>query len=396
MTTHTTVRSWAAIGVGVFFTLVTAWVLLEDVYHGAPINSKHVMTAAVLAGTIFFGHALWCELRSWRLGNVFGCAVLFLAGTCTCVIMSAGRNAEVTITKASDANKNNGDRKRLERNLIEAKAAYSDAVDGNVPGLKEAKGRYQAALSAEALECATGVGPACLAKRNITAQTRKDVEDSEQNRRILVELRRSDVETAEAALRGAPAEKVANADIKAAAGLISKVPYVTADAGTLEALLLLFFPFSQALFCEIAAIVGYSIGLGHVARQLPKVPDFPRLPSPTVTEAVTVPVTAQTTVANGVSVVADPVSVVSPVSPSIRQPKPKRRRPTDVQLMHAAIEDLGGVVDSQNTLAAYWSISKGEVAKRVDACGDFLKIRRVGRCHEIRINDAFEYVDNYI
>lgn len=374
MTTHTMVRSWTAIGVGVFFTLVTGWVLLEDVWHGAPVTSKHVMTAAVLAGTIFFGHALWLELRAWRLFNAFGCVALFLAGTCTCVIMSAGRNAEVSVTKASDANRVNGDRQRFQRNLTEAKTAYSDAVDGNVPGLKEAKGRYQAALSAEALECGTGVGPACLAKRSVTAQTRKDVEDSEQNRRILVELRRADMETAEAALRGAPAEKVANADIKAAAGLLSKVPYVTADAVTLEALLLLFFPFLQALFCEIAAIVGYSMGLGHVVRQLPQA------------------------VAS-----APPIMLPAPVSANVsghtgavfsfqQQPKPseayiraKREKPTDLQMVLTALERAGRPL-SNDELAAELLVTKGESSKRVKACGEAVSIRRNGRCYAISPN----------
>jgi hypothetical protein len=35
----------------------------------------------------------------------------------------------------------------------------------------------------------------------------------------------------------------------------------------IEALLLLAYPFLQVLFCEIGAIVGYAIGLGHTVRQ---------------------------------------------------------------------------------------------------------------------------------
>ena len=66
---YTTVRSPSAILVGAFFTLVTAYVLLEDVFrHGAPLTNKHVMTLVVLAGTVYFGHRLHIELRAWRLG----------------------------------------------------------------------------------------------------------------------------------------------------------------------------------------------------------------------------------------------------------------------------------------------------------------------------------------
>lgn len=397
MVTTTSVRSRSAIGVGVFFTLVTCYVLMEDVlWHGAPLTTKHVMTLAVLAGTIYFGHRWWIEVTSYRLGTAMGCTALFLVGTATCVIMSAGRNAEVSITKAADANSVNTDRKRLERNMAEAKGAYQDALNGNDPSLKEAKARYQAALEAEASECGSGAGPRCIAKRAITAQTRKDVETAQAAQKTMIDLRRADLETAETKFRVAPAEKIANADIRAAAGLISKLPYVTADAATLEALLLLFFPFMQALFCEVGAIVGYSIGLGHV-RTTQRAVGHLRLPSPSVTDAVTVAVT-EPSVSPTVPMTANAApfataaSMVSPVAPVSRQPKPKRIRPTDVQLMHAAIDAHGGVVHSQNQLADYWQVSKGEVAKRVDACGDFLSVRRVGRCHEIRINDAFEYV----
>jgi len=67
---------------GVFFSGVTAFVLLSDVIqHGAPVTTKHVMTLAVLSGTVYFGHVLWRELRAWRVGTAFGCAVLFLAIT---------------------------------------------------------------------------------------------------------------------------------------------------------------------------------------------------------------------------------------------------------------------------------------------------------------------------
>lgn len=371
MTTSTSVRSWGAIAIGVFFTAVTAWVLLEDVWHGAPVTSKHIMTAAVLCGTIAFGHMMWRELRAFRVFNAFGCVVLFMMGTATCVVMSAGRNAEVSITKASDANKVNGDRDRMHRNLIEAKASYKDAVDGNDPAHKEVKTRYASALEAEGAECGSGAGPKCMAKRALTEKLKSDVVASDTNRRILVELRRGDVEKAEADLRTAPSEKIANADIKAAAGLLSKLPYVTADAITMEALLLLFFPFMQALFCEVGAIVGYSIGFGHVVRQLPAAPSLPQLPPPS-------PVFSMQS-----SVVSTPVSEFP--TPSKAYVQAKKSKPTDAQMVLDALERAGRPL-SNDELAVQQGVSKGESSKRLRNCGDTVVIARVGKCYAVSPN----------
>lgn len=344
----TTVRSWPAIGVGVFFTLITGAVLLEDVYHGAPINSKHIMTAAVLLGTIFFGHAVWRELRSIRLGNAFGCAILFLAGTCTCVIMSAGRNAEVVLTKALNAKNSNTDRTQADLDF------------------KEAKARYLSALNAETLECNSGSGSRCKAKRETT--------------RVL----RADLNVAESKLATQKPEQIANADLKAAAGLLTKLPYVTVDEATMESLLQLFFPFSQSLFCEIAAICGFSIGFGHSSgarrRQFPD--DIPRLPQASVQDAVIIPPAPVATPAQF------PVSnepETKPETPTPQYLKAKREKPTDLQIVLTALEKAGRPV-SNDELAAMCAVSKGEASKRVANCGNAVMIRKVGRCHAISPN----------
>lgn len=346
----TIVRSWSAIAVGVFFTLITGAVLLEDVYHGAPINSKHIMTAAVLLGTIFFGHAVWRELRSIRLGNAFGCAVLFLAGTCTCVIMSAGRNAEVVLTKALNAKNSNTDRTQADLDF------------------KEAKARYLSALNAETLECNSGSGSRCKAKRETT--------------RVL----RADLNVAETKLATQKPEQIANADLKAAAGLLTKLPYVTVDEATMESLLQLFFPFSQSLFCEIAAICGFSIGFGHSSgggrrRQFPD--DIPRLPAASVQDAVII---TPPPVATPASVSQPSVSVeTNPETPSPEYLKAKKQKPTDLQIVLTALEKAGRPV-SNDELAAMCSVSKGEASKRVANCGNAVVVRKVGRCHAISPN----------
>jgi hypothetical protein len=355
---HTTiVRSWSATAVGVFFTLITGAVLLEDVYHGAPINSKHIMTAAVLLGTIFFGHAVWRELRSIRLGNALGCAVLFLAGTCTCVIMSAGRNAEVVLTKALNATNANTDRKQAQLDFNEAKA------------------RYLSALNAETLECNSGSGGRCKAKRETT--------------RVL----RVDLNVAETKLVGQKPEQIANADLKAAAGLLTKLPYVTVDETTMESLLQLFFPFSQSLFCEIAAICGFSIGFGHApARRRPD--ELPQIPMRTMEDAVIVPPVAAPASVSMVSPELETVMAADSVFPEPAQPTPeyikaKKQKPTDVQLVLTALERAGRPV-SNDELATILVCSKGESSKRLANCGNAVVIRKVKRSYAITPNYAMQ------
>lgn len=311
MRTATTIRSYSAMLVGLLFTAVTCFVLLDDVLrHGASVTTKHVMTVAVLGGTIFFGHRLWPELRHGRLLTGFGCVVLFLAGTAVCVIMSAGRNAEVTITKAQVANAMNGDRDRARIDRDEAKA------------------RYDAALTAETSECATGAGAKCSAKR------------------ITRMVRRGELDDAESVLRQQKPEQIANADIKAAAMLIAKMPFATADASVIEAALMLFFPFAQALFCEIAAIVGFSIALGHRNIKVIEggVVDRKVLPSP---------------------------ETVAPL-------KIRPVKPDEAEEVIAALKKAKRPV-SNAELAGLMAVSEGEASKRVSALNGRVRRVRVGR-----------------
>lgn len=312
MASSTIVRSRSAIGVGVFFSAVTSYVLLEDVFrHGAPFTTKHLMTLAVLAGTVYFGHALWRELRAWRLGTAFGCVALFLAGTATCVLMSAGRNAEVVTSKVLTANSVNTARVSAQKDRDESRV------------------RYQAALKAEEQECSDGNGSKCQAKR-ITRMVRRDEYDA-----------------AETKLREQKPEQIANSDIRAAAELVARLPFVTSDVSTVEALLLLLFPFLQSLFCEIGAIVGYSIGVGHKRAA---------------------------------------VESVSTVSETVAATKPVTKEETDEVI--AALKSVGGSVSSNDELAALMSVSKGESSKRVAAMSGAVHKVRVGRHVAISLPQA--------
>ena len=327
MTTHTTIRSATAIAVGLFFTAVTLFVLLDDVVrYGAAVTIKHIVTVAVLLGTVYFGHRFWIELRSWRFGTTFGCAVLFLAGTLTCVLMSAGRNAEVITTKVLAANSVNTDRIQT---LLDR---------------EESKKRYQAALDAETLECATGKGRKCEARRETT------------------QLARADLDKYERAVHALPHEQVANADIVAAASLLARLPGVNADKASIQATLELGFPFLQSLFCELAAICGFAIGLGHARKPVMVIP--------------------------GVSQVADPVEFPVPVMqlPPPKVAKFKKPKTTDQQHVTDALDKLGGVAGSNDELAATMRVGKGESSKRVANCLDvgLIVAQRRGRCLEIR------------
>lgn len=232
----TTVRSLSAIAVGILFTVVTMWVLLEDcIRHGAPFTTKHLMAIAVLCGTVFFGHRVWCEFQGRRYGNALGCAVLFTAGTVFCVLSSAGRNAEATTAKVLQANSVNVSREIAVRDVEHAQA------------------RLNVALTTEATECAKSqYANACYTARATT------------------EIRRQHYNDARKALSKEKPLQVADGDVRAAAELLSKLPWLGGNVESIQATLTLVFPFLLSLFCEVAAIVGFAMGLGHKLVQLPK------------------------------------------------------------------------------------------------------------------------------
>lgn len=232
----TTVRSLSAIAVGILFTIVTMWVLLEDcIRHGAPFTTKHLMAIAVLCGTVFFGHRVWCEVRASRYGNAFGCAVLFTAGTVFCVLSSAGRNAEVTTAKVLQANSVNVSREIASRDL------------------EYAQTRFNTALTSEATEC----GRSQYSNACYTARATADI-------------RRQQYNDAKRTLSKEKPMQVADGDVRAAAELLSRLPWMTASVDQIQATLTLVFPFLLSLFCEVAAIVGFAMGLGHRLVQLPR------------------------------------------------------------------------------------------------------------------------------
>jgi hypothetical protein len=155
-------------------------------------------------------------------------------------------------------------------------------------------------------------------------------------------------------LRAQKPEQIANADVRAAAELMARLPYVTADVGAVEALLLLAFPFLQSLFCEIGAVVGFSIGLGHARR----------------------PGVASLSSAASLETVAGKLSRAGPQAATVADNAV--RAANDVEAVLAALRRLGRSA-SNAELAALMAVSEGEASKRVKACGGAIVKEREGR-----------------
>lgn len=339
MRTTTTIRSYSAIAAGTFFATVTCFVLFEDVVrHSQPVTVKHVMTLAVLFGTLFFGHRFWPELRAWRFGTAGGCALLFLAGTAYCVITSAGRNAEAGSTKVLLANSVNTARQSAQKDRDEAKA------------------RYEAALAAETAECGSGDGLKC------------------QGKRITRKLRREDYDTAELALRAQQPEQVANPDMVAAARMLATLPGVSAEPAVIEQRLLMLFPFLAAMFCEIATIVGFSIGLAHRAATV----SSPHKRGGRGGEG--------RSLRRWTKLAPHPTPLPMNDGDRVRVAG-KQLLATEEEIVRAALEFAGRPV-SNDELAFLLGVTKGEASKRVSALSHSVVRERRGREVAISLREA--------
>lgn len=227
MRVNITVRSPAAIGLGVIFALGTARVLLKDVQSPYDVTIDHMMTALVLLGTIAAGHLLWLALEDRRIVSALGLGILFVGGTLYCVVTSAARNAEVTAAEKVAIEHANGVYKR-------AKEAFD-----------KAEKRYDEALQKETEECGTGIGTRCEAKRNISAQ------------------RLAEKQAAEAYLNSLPPPRPEGDGLRHAATVLAAIPGVAVGAEQIERWLGLILPFVKALFLEIGTSVFFGFGLGH-------------------------------------------------------------------------------------------------------------------------------------
>lgn len=235
---RTTLAVW--LGLGTFFAGLTARVLLWDVAGLGQFTPEHVLTVGALVGAIASGVYFWQMLRAGKLLTAFGLGIAFAGATLYCMIGSAGRGDEQTFHKNAEVRQLNADRARAQRTL------------------EEAITRYEAALDAETLECATGGGARCKARRAATAD------------------RRTEREVAETMLRDLPPEGRENGKLKRAAELLAF--FVTGDQAKTERGLALLWPFIPPLVCELLTIVFLHLGFS-VSAPVSSVPPVPLVPA---------------------------------------------------------------------------------------------------------------------
>lgn len=315
-----------------FFALVTAYVLFGDLLkHDNPlraINSKHVMTLAVLVGVFYFGHRFWPEFRRGAIVSALACGTLFLGGTYMCVFMAAGRNAEVIEAKTATARKHNDERAKVEAELTKAeteredrKAKHKAAEDAKseadkdvLKSCKDGKGNYCKGALASAENAAHSLDQAAAAK------ARAD------QRYYTMFGQLSTI---------APA-RVEDADIKALSAIMAKLPWVSASQETIEAVHKMLLPIGLALFAEIGLIVSGGIRERVVVVRKERI-----------------------------ELAGDPPAKTAPVASNvIALPKPQQapsRRVTHHRDLMALIEEQG-TLPAQQYLADRWGVSKSTVS----------------------------------
>lgn len=240
----TTIRSPGAIALGVLFAGVTAYVLLEDVAHGAPVTTAHVLTAAALIGTITAGHMAWPHLMAGRLLAAIGLGIVFCAGTTFTVISAGSRNAEVQGRKAEIIRQHNADRADIQEQIRTARQRLTEAQD----------------LLAK--ECRTGRGPKC------------------EGHRATVDERSSRISVLEARLDLKGPQMVENAGYAHAGKVLAAFPGVHTDAKTITDSLTLIMPFLLVLIVEFGTLVFWSVALGVEHRIDPEPKDENRIDVP--------------------------------------------------------------------------------------------------------------------
>ncbi len=253
MTTVTTVRSWPAIGLGVFFASVTGYVLFSDVIGGAAINTSHVLSLAALVAAIASGHMVWPAATAGRIVTALMLMVLFLAATGYVVVSSGARNAETAGAKASKATAHNTELADKTTDLARARQRLADAekmVDietknGGCPD-KRRDGRRSS----------------CSDWRQRADEVRSHVTALEN------EVKKIGPAT--------PASGYAHASrvLAAIAG---------GDAEVIEARLVLILPFLTVLIAELGTITFLHLGLGHQERPEPLPPKAAPVAMPVVT-----------------------------------------------------------------------------------------------------------------
>lgn len=254
MDTHTTIRSWGSILLGIACASATAAVLLEDVWRGAQITTTHGLSVLAIMVTIAAGHLACKDLGQWRLLSGLPLLVLAIAGTAYIVVASGARNAEHAVTRSAQIMGRNADRL---------------AVAGDV---KRARADHAVAKAEEAKECVK-IGQQCAKRQRAVDAAWAHVLAQEHRRAAM-----------------GPVETV-NGGWAHAARVLAAVPGIKMQPADIEGQLVLLMPFVLVILAEMGTILFISRGLGTYP---PTTPDrggqmsglsdspVPDRPSPTV------------------------------------------------------------------------------------------------------------------
>ena len=209
------------------FLAGTCFVLFQDVWHGAPITTSHVLTALAIIATAAAGHSALPTLRDGRPVLALGLAFLAAAGLTYVATMSAARNAEVSNARAERIVATNAERARILPVRARAQAM-----------LEEAQGKL-------ARECSSGKGTRC------------------DGIKATIEVYTAAIAGQDANLARLGPPEVPNAGYKAAAEAMALLPGVTATAAEIERRLVVQMPWLAVMIAELGLIVFLSLALGH-------------------------------------------------------------------------------------------------------------------------------------
>lgn len=335
------------LALGIFFALVTGFVLFDDVRHGAEITTSHVLSLAALVAALASGHWAWPQLRAGAIVPGLMLTVLFLGATSYVVISSGARNAEVAQAKAALAVD------------INAKRAHETAK------MAAAETMLARAQIEHASECRTGRGKRC---DGIAAT---------------VAVYAAAVKGHQATLAELGPERKPDGGFAHAGQVLAALPFVTADASDISARLTLLLPFLVVLISELGTITFMHIGIGNA-------------PLATMSARKSNGDTAQTSFPATMSDVDPrwfngdlPEPPKGPTGPGggkrVRTSLPANVVP--IRATHpviAALERAGGSVASNRDLAELMGVTPGESTKRVREVAHLLTCERVGK--ELRIS----------
>ena len=245
MKTNTTIRSPGALALGLFFGGVTARVVLDDVWHGAPFTVAHVNTVAALIGAIASGHMIWPSLKKAQIAAALGLALIFVGASGYIVISSGSRNAEAMQSKAVAIVKAN-----------EARAAQRAKIAEAEGDVDLAKAAHDKAKADAAKECSTGKKSKCDGRTETRDYAGRDLEKAESHAKLM----RIDL-----AVLGA--DEVPNAGYKSTAKAFEALGFGKAD--DLEGRMILILPFISVLISELGTLTFIGMALGHSVPSAP-------------------------------------------------------------------------------------------------------------------------------